>query len=96
MGYVSFSEIQQPVFEAKVETSIKTITDKPAKPPAEPVIPIVQECTDKKITIGGKTHPLPTTKEYCDVFKGIGTLPGESYYIQMKEDYKPASIPLVR
>ena len=23
------------------------------------------------------------------MFKGIGTLPGESYYIQVKEDYKP-------
>ena len=44
-------------------------------------------------TIGGKTHPLPTTKEYLlkeysDVFKGIGTLPEGSYYIQVKEDYK--------
>ena len=54
----------QPVVKAKVDTSIKTITDKPAKPHAEPVILAVQECTDKKITIGGKTHPLPTTKEY--------------------------------
>ena len=98
MGYVSFSEIQQPVFKAKVETSIKTITDKPAKPLAEPVIPVVQECTDKKITIGGKTHPLPTTKEYLlkeysDMFKGIGTLPGGSYYIKVKEDYKPVRHP---
>ena len=64
MGYVSFPEIQQPVFKAKVDTSIKTITDKPAKPPAEPVIPLVQECTDKKMTIRGKAHLLPTTKEY--------------------------------
>ena len=30
--------------------------------PAEAVIPVVQECTDKKITVGGKTYPLPTTK----------------------------------
>ena len=33
------------------------------------------------VTINGKTHPLPTTKEYilheyADVFKGVGTLPG--------------------
>ena len=44
-------------------------------PPAEPVIPVGQEYTDKKITIGGKTHLLPTTKEYLmkeysDKFKG--------------------------
>ena len=62
--------------------------------PAEAVIPVVQECTDKKIAVGGKTYPLPTTKEYLlrehsHVFKGIGTLPGGSYHIQLKEDYKP-------
>ena len=70
-----------------MDTSTKTITDKPVKPPpppAEPVIPLGQECTDKKITIGGKTHLLPTTKEYLmkeysDKFKGTGTLPGGSY-----------------
>ena len=33
------------------------------------------------VTINGKTHPLPTTKEYilheyAGVFKGFGTLPG--------------------
>ena len=61
MGYVSCSEIQQAAVKAKVDTSIKTATDKPAEPPAEPVIPVVQDCTDKKITIGAKTHPLPTT-----------------------------------
>ena len=38
------------------------------------------------ITINGKTHPLPTTKEYilheyADVFKGVGTLPGGPYHI---------------
>ena len=64
----------------------------------EPVIPVVQQRTDENITIGGKTHPLPTTKEYLlkeysDVFKGIGTLLGGSYYIQVKEDYKPVKHP---
>ena len=53
-----------------METSIKTITDKPAKTPAEPVFPEVQECTDKNKTLSDN--------------------------IQLKEDYKPASIPLVR
>ena len=42
------------------------------------------------ITINGKTHPLPTTKEYilheyADVFKGVGTLPGGSYHIKLKD-----------
>ena len=98
MGYGSFQEIQQPAVKAIVDTSIKTITEKPAKPPPEPVIPVVQECTDKNITVRGKTHPLPTTKkyllnEYSDMFKGMGTLPGGSYHIQLKEDYKPVQYP---
>ena len=33
MRYVSFPEIQQQAAKAKVDTSIKTITDKPVKPP---------------------------------------------------------------
>ena len=42
------------------------------------------------ITINGKTHPLPTTKEYilheyADVFKGVGTLPGGPYNIKLKD-----------
>ena len=42
------------------------------------------------ITINGKTHPLPTTKEYifheyADVFKGVGTLPGGPYHIKLKD-----------
>ena len=32
-------------------------------------------------------------QEYFDLFKGIGTLPGGSYYIQKKEDYKPVKHP---
>ena len=46
------------------------------------------------ITINGKTHPLPTTKEYilheyADVFKGVGTLPGGPYHLKLKDSYKP-------
>ena len=57
------------------------------------------------VTINGKTHPLPTTKEYilheyADVFKGVGTLPGGPYHIKLKDSYKPVqhpprSVPLV-
>ena len=52
------------------------------------------------ITINGKTHPLPTSKEYilyeyADVFKGVGTLPGGPYHIKLKNSYKPPrSVPL--
>ena len=41
------------------------------------------------IIISGKTHPLPTSKEYIlheytDVFKGVGTLPGGPNHIKLK------------
>ena len=41
------------------------------------------------ITINGKIHPLPTTKEYilhehADVIKGVGTLPGGPYHIKLR------------
>ena len=50
------------------------------------------------ITINGKTHPLPTTKEYIlheytDVFNGVGTLPGGPYHIKLKDSYKPVQHP---
>ena len=49
-------------------------------------------------TINGKTHTLPTTKEYilheyADVFKGVGTLPCGPYHIKLKDSYKPVQHP---
>ena len=48
------------------------------------------------VTINGKTHPLPTTKEcvlheYADIFKGVGTLPGGPYHITLKDSYHQSS-----
>jgi len=59
---------------------------------------VIQKRSQEKITINGKTHSLPTTKdyllqEYADVFQGIGTLPGGPYRIQLKEGYKPIQHP---
>ena len=50
------------------------------------------------VTVNGKEHSLPTTKEYtlkeyADVFTGIGTLPGPAYHIDLKEDYNPVRNP---
>ena len=50
------------------------------------------------VTVNGKEHRLPTTKEYilkeyADVFTGIGTLPGPAYHIELKEDYNPVRNP---
>ena len=63
----------------------------------EPKSPQVSWCKNS-ITIDGKNHPLPTTKEYilheyADVFKGIGTLPGGPYHIKLKGSYKPVQHP---
>ena len=49
---------------------------------------------NSKITLSGKEHSLPTTKEYvlkeyADIFRGIGTLPGMAYHIELKDSYKP-------
>ena len=50
------------------------------------------------VTINGTTYPLPITKEYilheyADVFKGVGTLPGDPYHIKLKDSYKPVQHP---
>ena len=50
------------------------------------------------ISINGKTHPFPTTKEYilheyADDFKGVVTLPGGPYHTKLKDSYKPVQHP---
>ena len=68
-------EIQKPAVQAKTDKSIKTLVEEPAKTTVGPVITRVQKCTDpvvpviqrstkEKITINGRIHSLPTTKDY--------------------------------
>ena len=62
---------------------------KQAQQTTEPVLPHIKWNTDS-IQLNGKTHKLPITKEYTlreyhDIFKGIGTLPGGPYHIRLKE-----------
>ena len=57
LGYVNFPSINPPEVKAKAETTIKAVA-------VEPVIPQVQKITSHSITVNGKTHQLPTTKEY--------------------------------
>ena len=62
------------------------------------------EYNSTTVTVNGKEHSLPATKEYilkeyADVFTGIGTLPGPAYHIELKKDYNlvrnpPHSVPL--
>ena len=70
---------------------------KQAQQTTEPVLPHIKWNTDS-IQLNGKTHKLPITKEYIlkeyhDVFKGVGTLPGGPYHIRLKEQYRPVQHP---
>ena len=56
------------------------------------------EHSSATVTVNGKEHGLPTTKEYilkeyADVFTGIGILQGPAYHIELKEDYSPVRNP---
>ena len=77
--------------------SIKATQAKQLKQTSEPVIPQIKWNTDS-IELNGKIHKLPNTKdymlkEYSDVFKGVGTLPGGPYHTRLKEQYKPVQHP---
>ena len=83
--------------------SSKATQEKQSKQTDEPVIPKIKWNQDS-IELNGKVHKLPITKEYMlkeysDVFKGIGTLPGGPYHIRLKEQYRlvqhpPRSVPV--
>ena len=69
----------------------RAATKAKSSPAHEPKSAQVSWCKSS-ITINGKTHPLPTTKEYIlheyiDIFKGVGTLPGGPYHIKLKDSY---------
>ena len=76
--------------------SIKATQAKQLKQTSEPVIPQIKWKTDS-IELNGKIHKLPITKdymlkEYSDIFKSVGILPGGPY-IRLKEQYKPVQHP---
>ena len=80
------------------KTTLTEVTKaKQAQQTTEPVLPHIKWNTDS-IQLNGKTHKLPITKEYIlkeynDVFKGVGTLPGVPYHIRLKEQYRPVQHP---
>ena len=87
----------QPQVSLHKTEPIDTTQTKQVKQTAEPVLPHIKWNTDS-IELNGKTHKLPITKEYMlreyhDVFKGIGTLPGGPYHIRLKEQYRPVQHP---
>ena len=76
---------------------METTQTKQAQQTTEPVLPHIK-CNTDSIQLNGKTHKLPITKEYIlkeyhDVFKGVGTLPGGPYHIRLKEQYRPVQHP---
>ena len=82
--------------------SLRKTNDGPVIPRVQkctdPVVPVIQRSTKEKITINGRTHSLPTTKDYllqehANEFQGIGTLPGGPCSIQLKKGYKPVQHP---
>ena len=87
-------------FNQTAQEEHRVVTEAKLGAAHEPKSPQVSWCEN----IDGKTHPLPTTKEYilheyADVFKGIETLPGGLYHIKLKGSYKPVqqllrSVPL--
>ena len=81
----------------KTESS-KATQPKQSRKTDEPVVPKIKWNTDC-IKLNDKVHRLPIIidyilKEYSDVFKGVGTLPGGPYHIRLKEDHKPIQHPL--
>ena len=61
---------------------------KQCKQTEEPRVPKIKWNIDS-IELNGKVHRLPITKdyilrEYNDIFKGIGTLPGGPDHIRLK------------
>ena len=106
-NYVSYPNIKPPVklnahvhqlgivnsAQGIVNSAQRQTSSRRAKAPDVPRKPTVSWCTNS-ITINGKLHPLPTTKEYIlreysDIFQGVGTLPGGPYHIRLKSHYQP-------
>ena len=87
----------QPQVSLHKTKPIEITQTKQVQQTTEPVLPHIKWNTDS-IELNGKTHKLPITKEYIlkeyhDVFKGVGTLPGGPYHIRLKEQYMPVQHP---
>ena len=87
----------QPQVSLHKTTPIEVTKVKQALQTTEPVLPHIKWNTDS-IQLNGKTHKLPITKEYIlkeynDVFKGVGTLPGSPYHIRLNKQYRPVQHP---
>ena len=91
------SKKTQPQVSLHKTKPIEIMQTKQVQQTTEPVLPHIKWNTDS-IEINGKAHKLPIAKEYIlkeyhDVFKGVGTLPGGPYHIRLKEQYRPVQHP---
>ena len=91
------SKNTQPQVSLHKVKPVKVTQAKQMQQTTEPVLPHIKWNTDS-IELNGKIHKLPITKEYIlkeyhDVFKGVGTLPGGPYHIRLKEQYRPVQHP---
>ena len=91
------SKKTQPQVSLHKTKPTKVTQAKQVQQTTEPVLPHIKWNTDS-IELNGKIHKLPITKEYIlkeyhDVFKGVGTLPGGPYHIRLKEQYRPVQHP---
>ena len=82
---------------AQKSESSKATLEKQSKQTDEPVTPKFKWNQDS-IELNGKVHKLPITKEYMlkeysDIFKGIGTLPGGPYQHQTEGTVQTGSAP---
>ena len=80
----------------KIKPSAAT-QEKQSRQTDEPRLPKIKWNKDS-IELNDKVHKLSITKDYIlkefsDVFKGIGTLPGGPSHIRLKDDYKPVQHP---
>ena len=60
MGYVAFPGIQEPAVQARMGMTVKKVTGETPKIQKQinPIVPIIQECTDDKITISDKNSSI--------------------------------------
>ena len=77
--------------------SSKATQAKQSRQTTELVVPQIKWKTDST-ELNGKIDKLPITKdymlrEYSNIFKGVGTLPGGSYHIKLMEQFRPVQHP---
>jgi hypothetical protein len=95
MGYIRFPPVKRPnlsslpavekIYALRTGSSVEYVSIKK---------PTIQKQSTNSVTIEGRNHQLPITREYVlkefkDVFSGMGELPGGEYIVKLKPDAEP-------